>query len=216
MGQKVNPKNFRIPNLYSWSSKWFGKKSYSDLLREDIKIRDYIQSKLKDALIEKIEIERSSNAVTIIVHATKPGLIIGRGGTGIESLKKEIQRGIIKQKQKVDVNIIEVKKPLQSANVVARTMVVEIEKRMAFRRVLKQTISKVMKEGAKGVKVMVSGRLNGSEIARTEHLSAGKLPLHTLRADIDFAKDRAYMTYGVIGIKVWIYRGEVFDKAESK
>ena len=216
MGQKINPKNFRIPFLYTWPSKWFGGKNYADLLREDILIREYIMKKYKEALIDQVEVERSANAMTVIINATKPGLIIGRGGAGVEALKKEINQKILKRKEKLEINIIEVKKPMLSARVVMQSMVFEIEKRMPFRRVLKQAISKVMKEGAKGVKVMMSGRLNGSEIARTESLANGKLPLHTLRSDIDYSKGAALCSYGLIGIKVWIYRDDVFDKEKEK
>ena len=216
MGQKVTPTIYRIGSIFSWDSKWFSKKNYSRLLKEDIQIREYLGKKLKDALIDKIEIERSTNKFTIIVHAVKPGLIIGRGGAGIEELKKELQFKVLKRREKFEINVIEVKKPMNSARVVMQTMATDIEKRMPFRRVMKQAIGRVMKEGAQGVRVTVAGRLNGAEIARSETLSQGKLPLHTLRANIDYMKGEANTTYGVIGIKVWIYKGEVFNKKKKE
>ncbi|TSC55497.1 MAG: small subunit ribosomal protein S3 [Parcubacteria group bacterium Gr01-1014_18] len=216
MGQKVNPIGFRIATIYTWPSRWVSRRAFSTFLKEDVKIREYLQKKLKEALVDKIEIERNNNHFTITIQATKPGLIIGKGGAGVEDLKNEIQHKLLGRKENIDLNIVELKKPMLSAKVVMQTMAYEIEKRVAVRRAMKQTIAKVMKEGAKGVKILVSGRINGSEIARRETLSAGKLPLHTLRAEIDFAKGGAFTTYGVVGIKVWIYKGEVFEKEQAE
>ncbi len=215
MGQKVNPKSFRLGTTNTWSSKWFSRKNYIQFLKEDILIRDYLSKRLKEALIDRIDIERSSNVLTLIVHATKPGLIIGRAGAGVEVLKNDLQKKVLKRKEKIDINIIEVKKPMLSSHVVMQSMAFDIEKRIPFRRVMKQALSRVMKEGAKGIKIIVSGRLNGVDIARSETLTAGKLPLHTLRADIDYTDGVANTTYGVIGIKVWIYKGDVFNKEKK-
>lgn len=212
MGHKVNPTILRIPYIQPWKSRWFSKKEYAYFLEEDIKIRNFLQKKLKEALLEKIEIERSTNKFNIIIHATRPGLIIGRGGAGIEDLKKEISTKVLKNKQKIEINIQEVKKPMACPAVLVQSMAIDIEKRIPFRKVLKQAISKALKDGAKGIKVMVSGRLNGVDIARSETLSSGKIPLHTLRADIRYARGVANTTYGVIGIKVWVYKGEIFKK----
>lgn len=216
MGQKVHPKIFRTGILYTWDSKWFSQKNYSKLLRQDILIRKYLEKKLKDASIDKITIERAANAVNITIHSGKPGIIIGRGGSGAEDLKKEIKRKFLEPKTNLNLNIVEVGKPNLSSAIIAQSIAADIEKRIPYRRVMKQVINRVEKAGAKGVKVTVSGRLNGVEIARTETLSQGKIPLHTLRADIDFYQTVANTTYGVIGIKVWIYKGEVFDKEKSE
>jgi small subunit ribosomal protein S3 len=213
MGHKVNPKVFRLGQTITWPSRWFSKKNYSKQLREDIEIRRFLKNKLKEAGIEKVEIERSPDQITIIIVAGRPGIIIGRGGSGIEEIKKEINQKFLRGvKENIKINIKEIDNiNLSAANIVYQ-IIVDIEKRMPFRRVMKQTIDKVMKAGALGVKVILSGRLNGAEIARTETLSEGKVPLHTLRANIDYSRDAAHTTYGAIGVKVWIYKGEVFEK----
>lgn len=219
MGQKVNPKSFRLggKGIFTWDSKWFSKKNFPALLRQDLMIKKFLKNKLKEALISKIEIERSRGALTIIIHGVKPGLIIGRSGAGIEELKKGLQSKILKDKRVLlNINIVEVKKPSLDAHVVLQNIINDLEKRIPFRRVLKQSRSRVEREGAQGVKVSVSGRLNGAEIARTEMLTSGKVPLHTLRANIDYAKGNAHTTYGVIGVKVWIYKGEVFEKEKKE
>lgn len=220
MGQKVNPKSFRIGTLYSWSSRWFSnKKNYHKLLQQDLLIKGHVKDKLKDAVVEEVVVERTPRTLTITIYAAKPGIIIGRGGAGIEELKKELKRKIINKKSIVDIgraviniNIKEVKNPNLSAAVILRGMVVDLEKRIPFRRVMKQALNRAERSGAKGIRVRVAGRLNGAEIARTETLSYGKIPLHTIRADIDYVQGIAKTIYGVLGVKVWVYKGEVFGK----
>ncbi len=221
MGKKINPKIFRIGITRTWSSKWFSSgKDYAQKLEQDVKIRRYLLKKLIEAGIDKIEIERDNKKITINIHTAKPGLIIGRGGSGVEDLKKDIHNKFLRaagfRLGDINVNIHEVERPNLSAQVMVQSMILDIEKRMPYRRVMKQAISRIERSGALGVKVIISGRLNGAEIARSEMLTSGKVPLHTLRADIDYARGTAHTTYGSIGIKVWIYRGEVFEKKEEK
>ncbi|HBV33393.1 TPA: 30S ribosomal protein S3 [Patescibacteria group bacterium] len=211
MGQKVHPISFRTGVVYTWKSKWFSARNYTALLASDIKIRKWLKSKLRGSAVDKVEIERSPTAVNVIIHTAKPGLIIGRGGAQVEELKKEIKKRFLKPNENLQLNIQEVGKGGLSANVVAESMALEIEKRMPFRRVMKQAMDQVMKAGGLGVKVQVAGRLNGAEIARTETLALGKVPLQTLRAEVDYARTAARTTYGNIGIKVWINKGEVFN-----
>jgi len=212
MGHKVNPKSFRIGQNESWRSKWFATKDYADLLKQDYLIRKFIKNKLKSCGLDRIEIERSTKKIDINITTAKPGLIIGRGGSGIEDLKKEIVSKFLNKEDILNINIYEVDNPGLSSEVVLQSMIEDIEKRIPFRRVMKQNIDKVMRAGAQGVKISMSGRLNGVEIAREEKLQQGKMPLHTLRANIDYARAAAFTTYGAIGIKVWIYKGEVFNK----
>jgi len=213
MGQKVNPKGFRLGITSTWKSRWFGKKEYPQQLREDIEVRQMIEKKLRSAAIGSVEIERSSNVVRIIIKTAKPGIIIGRGGSGIEDLRKAVKEKFFKTR-KIDlkVEVEEIKNSEENAMVVAQNIAEQLEKRLPFRRVMKSVIDQAM-EGRKikGIKVEVAGRLGGAEIARREWLSKGTLPLHTLRADIDYAKTIARTTYGVIGVKVWVYRGEKFE-----
>ncbi len=212
MGHKINPTSFRIKITDTWKSRWFSKSGYTKLLQEDVKIRQYLEDHLKRAGLVRIDIERTGDGtITVIVKTTKPGLIIGKGGAGIEELKKKIKQklGI---KKDLKVNIEEVRDINLQAQVVANSIAEQIEKRVAFRRLMKQSLEQVMNAGAKGAKVAIGGRLNGAEIARTEHLSAGKIPLHTLRANIDFARSTAFTTYGTVGIKVWIYKGDIFGE----
>jgi len=208
----VHPKIFRTgqSQIYTWNSKWFAKKDYVARLRQDVDIRDFLKKTLKEAAVAKIEIERTANAVTVIIHSAKPGLIIGHAGTGIEDLRKKIKEKFLDKKTTLNLNVQEVQNPSTSAEVVLQSMIADIEKRIPFRRVLKQSIGRVERAGAKGVKVVASGRLDGAEIAREETLSWGKIPLHTLRADIDYAGGAAFTIYGAVGLKVWIYKGEVF------
>jgi small subunit ribosomal protein S3 len=212
MGQKVNPKILRTgPKLiYAWNSKWFNEKEYKKYLKQDIEIREFLKKELKEAGIAEIEIERSATTLTITIHSARPGLIIGRGGTGAEELKNKLKEKISDKKININLNIVEVSKPNLSAELVLQGIIADIEKRVPYRRTMKQAIDKVLKAGAKGIKVSVSGRLDGVEIARSETLSQGRIPLHTLRADIDYASGMARTIYGAIGIKVWIYKGEVF------
>ncbi len=216
MGHKVNPKAFRIGQNITWLSKWFARKNYAELVREDVLIRRSLKKKLKEGGIDKIEIERSPAEITINIIAARPGIIIGRGGGGIEEIKKNLREHFLKSKQTIKINIQEVDNPNLSAAVMLQYMIADIEKRIPFRRVMKQAMDRVLKAGALGVKVCMSGRLNGVEIARTETLSEGKVPLHTIRANIDYARGIAQTTYGIIGIKIWIYKGEVFEKESNK
>jgi small subunit ribosomal protein S3 len=219
MGQKVNPKIFRMGITKSWDSKWFAKRNFPLLLRQDVAIRKFLKRKIKEAGLAKIEIERSAENINIIVHAARPGVIIGRAGAGIEELKKELRKTVFDKKEtkipgklNFNINIMEVDKPNLNSQIVLDNIIADLEKRIPFRRIMKQAISRVMRAGARGVKVYVSGRLNGAEIARREVLGEGSIPLHTLRADIDYSRGHAQTIYGKIGVKVWIYKGEVFNK----
>jgi len=217
MGHKVNPIIFRLGPMYTWPSHWFAKRNiYAKLLRQDVELRAFLTEQLKDAGFEKVEIERGSNNLTLTIHTAKPGFIIGRGGAGAEDLKKKIKQKF-SIKENLTLNIQEVEKPALSAPVVARSMVVDLEKRIPFRRVLKSALEKMQKGGALGAKVCVAGRLNGAEIARTEVLSFGKIPLHNLRAQIDYVGQEAQTIYGKLGVKVWVYKGDVFnEKIENR
>ncbi|RNC63010.1 MAG: 30S ribosomal protein S3 [Candidatus Dichloromethanomonas elyunquensis] len=206
MGQKVNPKGLRIGIIRSWEGRWYADKNYSDLLHEDIRIRKFVVDKLQQAGVPKVEIERAANRVKVSVHAAKPGIVIGRGGAEVENLRKALETMTGKQ---VAVNIVEIKKPELDAKLVAESVAQQLEKRVSFRRAMKQTVGRTMRSGAQGIKISCSGRLGGAEIARTEWYNEGKVPLHTLRADIDYGFAEANTTYGKIGVKVWIYRGEV-------
>jgi small subunit ribosomal protein S3 len=213
MGQKVHPKIFRIGTIRTWDSKWFARKDYSTLLQEDILIRKFLQKKLKDASIDKIEIERSAGSINIIISSARPGMIIGRSGVGIEELKKDIKKKFLGSKKiSIEITIQEVKQPSLSAAITVQQIANDLEKRIPYRRVMKSAILRIESAGSKGARVIVAGRLNGADIARTETITSGLLPLHTLRADIDYSRGVANTVYGVIGIKVWIYKGEVFEK----
>lgn len=216
MGQKVNPHGMRIGIIKDWDTKWYANdKNYSDLLVEDVKVRKYIKKKLYISGISRIEIERASNRLKININTAKPGLVIGKGGTGIEEVRKEIEK--MTQKS-VLINITEIKAPEMDSQLVAENIASQLEKRISFRRAMKQAMSRAMKLGAKGIKTAVAGRLGGAEIARTEHYHEGTIPLQTLRADIDYGFAEADTTYGKIGVKVWIYKGEVLPavKREKK
>ncbi len=215
MGHKVHPKIYRTGILTLWESRWVSRKKYSTYLEQDIKIREYLSDKFKDAHIDSVFIERGPKNVTITVFAAKPGVIIGRGGQGLDILRKDIERKFLQMNIKVKLNIQEVRQPSLSAEVVAQQVVKEIENRIPFRRVMKQTIERVMNAGAKGVKITLAGRLNGVEIARTETLSEGKIPLITLRSNVDYSNRIARTIYGVIGVKIWIYKGESFERIDK-
>lgn len=206
MGQKVNPVGMRIGIIRDWESKWFAGKDYADLLHEDLKVREYIQKRLSEAAVSKIEIERAANRLNITIHTAKPGMVIGKGGTEVEALRKALNQLTGKR---VHINILEIKKPDLDAKLVAENIARQLEARVSFRRAQKQAIQRTMRAGAQGIKTMVSGRLGGADIARSESYSEGTVPLHTLRADIDYAHAEADTTYGKLGVKVWIYRGEV-------
>jgi small subunit ribosomal protein S3 len=216
MGHKISPTSLRLNITEGWKSRWYSRDNFAATLKEDIRVREFLQENLKKAGLVRIEIERFSGdgAMTIIIKSTKPGMIIGKGGNGIEDLKKKLKAktGL---KKEVKINIEEVRDiNLQSA-VVAQNIAESLEKRVSFRRLIKQNIEQIMNAGAKGVKIAIGGRLGGADIARTEWLSQGKLPLHTLRANIDFARATAHTTFGTIGVKVWINKGEVFEKEAS-
>ncbi|MBL8031507.1 MAG: 30S ribosomal protein S3 [Candidatus Doudnabacteria bacterium] len=215
MGHKVNPTSLRLQITDTWKSKWFSASNFAQYLREDVQIREYLEKSLRRAGLVRIEIERNNaGALIVIIKTTKPGLIIGKGGAGIEDLKKKLVSQL-KLKTDVRINIEEVRDINLQAQVMASGIVEQLERRVAFRKLMKQTIEQVMNAGARGVKIAIGGRLNGAEIARTEHLSAGKIPLHTLRADVDFARATAFTTYGTIGVKVWIYRGDVMRNSRD-
>lgn len=206
MGQKVNPVGLRVGIIRDWESKWYAGKDYADLLHEDLKVREYITKRLKDASLSKVEIERAANRLNVTVHTAKPGMVIGKGGTEVEALRKALNQLTGKR---VHINILEIKKADIDAKLVAENIARQLENRVSFRRAQKQVIQRAMRAGAKGIKTMVSGRLGGADIARSEQYSEGTVPLHTLRADIDYATAEADTTYGKLGVKVWIYRGEV-------
>ncbi|WP_442597492.1 30S ribosomal protein S3 [Neobacillus sp. D3-1R] len=206
MGQKVNPVGLRIGIIRDWESKWYAGKDYATLLHEDLKVREYITKRLKDASVSKVEIERAANRVNVTIHTAKPGMVIGKGGTEVEALRKALNELTGKR---VHINILEIKKADMDALLVAENIARQLENRVSFRRAQKQVIQRAMRAGAKGIKTMVSGRLGGADIARSESYSEGTVPLHTLRADIDYAHAEADTTYGKLGVKVWIYRGEV-------
>ena len=212
MGHKISPKSFRISFNKDWLSRWFSAKKYKELLEEDVIIRKFLDKKLKNMSIDRTEIERSPDIISIIIYTARPGLIIGRGGTGIEDLKKEVQK-LIKRKTAIRIDIKEYKNPEISAKITAESIAEQIERRIPFRRIMKQTLEKITNNReVKGAKIQISGRLDGAEIARTEHLEKGNLPLQTLRANIDFAKATAFTTYGTVGIKIWVYKGEIFEE----
>lgn len=215
MAHRVHPKVFRIIGLDDWDSRWFFKNRTPQYLEEDFKIREFLKKKLGKNSIERIEIERYPGKINIIILSAKPGLIIGRGGEGVEQLKSKLENllaKIQKEKREIRIEIREVKNPWLSAALVAQWMAQQIEKRVPYRRVLKQALEKISSQKeVKGARVQVSGRLDGTEIARTEWLKIGRLPRQTIRAEIDYAADEAFCTYGVIGIKVWIYKGEKFQ-----
>ncbi|TRZ77789.1 30S ribosomal protein S3 [bacterium] len=210
MGQKVNPIAFRLGVNKDWTSKWFSSKDYAKFLEEDAKIRKFIMKELFKMAIEKVVIERFANKLVISIFSGRPGMIIGRGGAGAEELKDKIKK-LIDRKVVIEINVMEVKEPQISAPLVAEGIAAQLEKRVAFRRVMKQSIESVTQNNKiKGIKITISGRLNGAEMSRKETQSQGKIPLHTLRADIDYSLKEAHTTYGIIGVKVWIYKGEIF------
>lgn len=214
MGQKVHPKGIRIGVNRSWDSKWYAnKRNFAKFFLQDTEIRKSIHAKIADAGIARIEIERSIKNVVINIYTSKPGVIIGRQGAAIDQLKTDLEK---KFNERFEINIKEIKKPDLEAELVADVIARQIEKRFAYRRAAKMAIQKAMESGAKGIKVYLGGRLNGVEIARSEMFTEGKIPTQTLRADISYALERANTTYGVIGVKVWIYRGEVFENKEVK
>lgn len=217
MGHKVNPKGLRIGITNTWRSRWFGKKDYVKNLKEDVQIRRMVMARWKTAAIADVEIERSAGTIKLIIRTSRPGVIIGRGGTGIEDISKGIKKEFFPgRKVDMKVEIQEIKQFEESASLIAQQVVEQIEKRMPFRRVMKSMLEQVEKnKSIKGVKIELNGRLGGAEMSRREWLAKGTLPLHTLRANIDFARDTARTTYGAIGVKIWIYKGDVFGEINN-
>lgn len=214
MGQKVHPIGMRIGIIRDWDSKWYaGKKEYRGLLHEDLKVRKFLLGRLKDAAIARIQIERAANRVNVTIHTAKPGMVIGKGGTEVDTLRNQLNDLTGKR---VHINISEIKSPDLDAKLVAENIAQQLERRVAFRRAMRQAIQRTLRSGAKGIKVQVSGRLGGADIARSEGYAEGTVPLHTLRADIDYALAEAHTTYGRIGVKVWIYRGEILPVKAKK
>lgn len=211
MGQKVSPVSLRLGINRDWSSRWFGGAVYPKYLKEDLAIRDFLSKRLKNTGVDSVHIERGNGAVKVTIHSARPGLIIGRGGTGVQELNQKLAK-LLGGKVPLSVEILEVKSPDASAAVVAESIVDQIEKRVPYRRIMRMTMQKIMAaREVKGAKLQLGGRLDGAEIARLEHMEEGSLPLQTLRADIDFVRATAHTTFGTIGIKVWIYKGQVFD-----
>lgn len=213
MGQKINPTGLRIGIIKDWESRWYADKDYADLLHEDIKVREYLEKRLSLAAVSSIEIERAANRINVTIHTGKPGMVIGKGGSEVEALRKSLNSLTGKR---VHINIVEIKRVDVNAKLVADSIARQLENRISFRRAQKQTIQRAMRSGAKGIKTQVSGRLGGADIARAEHYSEGTVPLHTLRADIDYAHSEADTTYGKLGVKVWIYRGEVLPEKPKR
>jgi small subunit ribosomal protein S3 len=212
LGQKTHPYGFRIGIIKSWRSRWYSEKEYAPQLQEDLRIRAFVKNRLSHAGVSSIEIERRSNRVNVLIATARPGIVIGKKGAEIDNLKKEIQKLTPKE---VSVNILEIRRPETDGQLTAENVAMQLERRIAFRRAMKKTVLSSMKLGAKGIKIQVSGRLGGAEMSRTEWYREGRVPLHTLRADIDYGFAEARTTYGIIGVKVWIYKGEVLPKAPS-
>jgi small subunit ribosomal protein S3 len=212
VGQKVNPHGLRLGVIKTWDAKWYANKDYATNLHEDLKIRKFIKQKLYASGVSQIETERAANRTKVTIHTAKPGMVIGRGGSGIEELRKNLKALTGKS---IDVNIAEIKHAELSATLVAENIASQLERRIAFRRAMKQSIGRTMRMGAKGIKIMCGGRLGGAEIARSESTREGSIPLHTLRADIDYGTAEAHTTYGRIGVKVWIYKGEILPEAKK-
>ncbi|WP_373748182.1 30S ribosomal protein S3, partial [Jeotgalibaca porci] len=206
MGQKINPIGMRVGIIRDWDAKWYAEKDFANFLHEDLKIREYIAKNLSEASVSRVEIERAASRVNVSVHTAKPGMVIGKGGSEVEKLRKNLNALTNKR---VHINIVEIKRADLDAKLVAEGIAKQLENRVAFRRAQKQAIQRTMRAGAHGIKTMVSGRLNGADMARSETHSEGTVPLHTLRADIDYAWEEADTTFGKLGVKVWISRGEV-------
>ncbi|CAH1854141.1 30S ribosomal protein S3 [Convivina intestini] len=221
MGQKINPTGFRVGVIRDWDAKWFADKAdFSKQLLEDLRIRKYIEKNLADASVDRVEIERSTKSrIDIVIHTAKPGMVIGKGGSEVEKLRTQLSKLTDKddrgRAKRVFINIIEIKKPDLSAHLVGQQVVGDLERRIAFRRAMRGAIQRATRAGAKGIKIVVSGRLNGADIARIEQYTEGTVPLHTLRADIDYSWDEAKTAYGNLGIKTWIYRGDVLPKKKN-
>lgn len=213
MGQKINPIGMRIGVIKDWDARWYAEKDFADTLHEDLHIREYIAETLKDASVSQVEIERAANKVNVNIHTAKPGMVIGKGGSEVDALRKSLSN---RTGKKVHINIVEIKKPELDAKLVGESIAQQLENRVAFRRAQKQAVQRTMKSGAKGIKVQISGRLNGADMARSETQVEGTVPLHTLRADIDYSWEEADTTYGKIGIKTWVCRGEILPTKNNQ
>ncbi len=212
MGQKVNPIGFRVGGIKTWRSQWFSEKNYSDLIHEDIKIRKYLKKKLYHAGVSRVEIERAANKAKVNIYAARPGIIIGKKGSEIEKLRKDLEK--VSQSE-IIINILEVRKPEVDAQLVAENVALQLERRVAFRRAMKKCVMSSLKFGAKGIRINCAGRLGGAEMARSEWYREGRVPLHTLRADIDWGFAEANTAYGIIGVKVWMFHGEVLPSRKG-
>lgn len=206
MGQKTNPIGLRLGINRTWSSIWFDEKKYAEKLHEDIIIRNFIKNKIKDASISKVNIERTAKSITVTIYTSRPGIVIGKGGSEVEKLKKNLSKLI---QADVNVNVSEIKRPALSCELVGQSIAQQLEKKINYRRAVKKSIQSTMSMGAEGIKIQIAGRLNGIDIARSETFKEGRIPLHTLRSDIDYAHVEALTTFGIIGIKVWIFKGEI-------
>lgn len=213
MGQKVHPKGFRLGVIEQWESRWFAGREYADLLHEDVKIRNFLKARLYHAGVSRIDIERAANKAKINIHTARPGIVIGKKGAEIEKLKQELAKLTSRE---CFLNIHEVRRPDLEAQLVAENVALQLERRVAFRRAMKEAVARAMRMGAQGIRIQSSGRLGGSEIARTEWYREGRVPLHTLRADVNYGFAEARCGYGVIGVRVWIFRGEVLTKQEEE
>lgn len=213
MGQKVNPHGMRLGIVKTWDAKWYADRDFAKNLHEDIKIRKEVKRQLIQSSVSRIETERSKNRLRLTIHTAKPGMVIGRGGSGIEQIKDSLKKFTDKR---LDINIMEIRQPDLDATLVAENIAAQLERRIAFRRAMKQAVGRTMRLGAKGIKIACSGRLGGAEIARSESYREGSIPLHTLRADIDYGFAEANTTYGRIGIKVWIFKGEILPEKKDK
>lgn len=219
MGHKIHPTGFRMGIIYDWQGKWFSEKNYADLLHEDIRIRQSIQKTLGDASISKVDIDRNANQVSVTIHTAKPGIVIGRGGQKVEELRNRLEKLASEgdgPAKRVRVNIQEIRTPEMDAYLVARSIADQLQRRVAFRRAMKQAVQRTMQRGAKGIKVNVGGRLGGSEMSRRESEMDGRVPLHTIRADIDYGFAEAHTTFGRIGVKVWIYKGDILPEPKRR
>ena len=212
MGQKVQPTGFRLGYIKTWDSRWYSGKDYSKCLHEDLKIRDFLKKRLFHAGVSRIELERAASKITATIYTARPGIVIGRKGTEIEAIKKDVAKLTSKE---ITLNILEVRKPDLDAQLVAENIALQLQRRIGFRRVMRKAVMTSRKMGSLGIKVMCAGRLGGAEIARTEWFRDGRVPLHTLRADIDYGFTESKTTYGIIGVKVWIFKGEVFSAEEK-
>jgi small subunit ribosomal protein S3 len=213
MGQKVHPHGFRLGYIYGWQSRWFAEKHYTDLLHEDLTIRRALSGMLVDAGVSNVEIDRNANQVTVTIHTARPGIVIGRGGQRVDEVRKELER---LTGRRMRVNIVEIRMPEMDAALVARAVADQLERRVSHRRAMKQAVARTMQRGVEGIKIRVGGRLGGSEMSRTDTEMVGRVPLHTLKADIDYGTAEAHTTLGRIGVKVWIYKGDIVPEAKER